>query len=87
MGFFVELQPSWKFLVGPARLVPTASENPFARLLLGCGILHQLLQLLDGVDAGQREIQFVATCSAQVGVRVVESRHHEPLIQLNGVGL
>ncbi len=81
--YFIQLQSGGKLLVGPARLVPTASDDPFARLLLCDCILHEFLQFRDGVDAVQREVHFVAARPAQMRVGIIETRHHETVVQLN----
>ena len=80
---FIKLQPSGKFLVGPARLVPTASEDPLARLTFGGCFLDEFLDIGNGSRAVQHDVQFVARRAANVNMSVVEAGHHEMSAKVN----
>src|SRR5947209_12171508 len=70
-------------LVGPERMIPSASYQPFARCgrFGACG--NALLHLVERLAADQVDIELFKTAGGEMGVRIIESGHHKAPVQVD----
>src|SRR5580700_7209476 len=83
----VEILPIREFLRGPQSVIPSGSDNPFARAKFLQPRAHPLLQFVDGLRTSQVYLQLDVGAGRQMKVRVVESGHRKLPMQIDDTSL
>ena len=83
MADFINIPPAGQFLYRPECVIPTAAHNPFAGL---CGFhasANTIAKFGQRLRSNQIYGEALETGVGQVQMRIVESGHHEMVVQIN----
>src|SRR5262249_2281051 len=79
----VQVLAAWQPLVTPQRVVPAATDNPFACTGSFRAVRNALLHLLQRFGAGQINIELLKPTRGQVSVGVIEAGHDKVPAQID----
>src|SRR5260370_32450141 len=81
----IELMAVGKSFIGPEGLIPASAGDPFACFVLRDGDGDALLHFLRGSHARERECELVGTRATEKHVGIIESRHDELALEIDGL--
>jgi len=81
----IEILPRGKSFLGPKRVVPAGTSNPFAGFRLGYGRSEAFLYFLNHRCPVQPHGQSVLSCAAKMNVSIVEPGHDEVAFEVHNL--